>query len=94
MKQKLIVVSMLFVGMITLIQPVNSITAGMDWISRFLYQPVSNWGTNIVMGKQDCPDYNVTQNYRQDKLIGDWYVVARSESVLEETGQCTVKKFH
>jgi hypothetical protein len=27
-------------------------------------------------------------------LIGDWYVLARSESVFEETGQCTMKRFH
>ena len=26
-----------------------------------------------------------------DRLIGDWYVIARSESVFDETGQCTVK---
>jgi hypothetical protein len=36
----------------------------------------------------------VTKNFRQDLLIGEWYVIARSESNMDETGQCTKKKFH
>ena len=59
---------------------------GIDWVRRFLYQPVSSWADNIVYGKQECPDYNTTKGFRRDQLVGDWYVLARSESVFEETG--------
>jgi len=75
----------------TLISSVQS--ENINYITRFLYNPVSSWGDNIVLGKQECPDYKAVKPYRQDKLIGDWYVMHRSESNLDENGLCTVKSF-
>ena len=84
--QQLYILGLLLAGIAILVPGVQG---EIDWIRRFLYQPVSSWGENIVLGKQECPDYTVKANFRQDKLIGEWYVVARSESVFDETGMCT-----
>lgn len=43
---------LLVAGISVLLQPVNSAqTGGIDWVRRFLYQPVSSWADAIVYGR-------------------------------------------
>ena len=52
MRAQLYVISLLVAGLTILIPPVNSAyDPGIDWVRRFLYNPVSNWAENIVYGK-------------------------------------------
>ena len=83
-------VGLLLIGAI-MISSVNS--EEINYITRFLYNPVSAWGDNIVFGKRECPDYTPVKPFRMDKLVGEWYVMHRSESNLDENGLCTVKSF-